>query len=119
MEEVLGKCTFAHSIRYQAYHKGTAVSFLKGGPDTNRQGLVISVWPARACHKYFRGSHLLEAEEKGKRTLWESPSAAVEEAGCKGFEETSDEVGLYGTTPTLVSCSDVLTTSKYYRRCQD
>jgi hypothetical protein len=99
MNEVLGICTFAHSVRYQEYHKGTAVSFLKGGPNTHRRGLVVSVWPAGACHKYFRGSHLLEAGEKGRRTLWESPSEAVEEAGCRGVEETFDEAGLYGINP--------------------
>ena len=53
----------------------------------------------------------MEAEAKGRRTLWESFSASVEQAGCTGVEETFDEVSMYGTILVLVKCFIVLTTS--------
>ncbi len=37
---------------------------------------------------------MLEAEKRGTRTLWESQSAAVEEAGYRGVEKSADEVGV-------------------------
>ena len=119
MDKVLGKCTLAHSIRYLPYREGTAVSFLRGGQDTHCQGLIICVWPSRARHKYFRKSHLMEAERKGIRTLWESLSATVEKAGYTGVEETFDEVSMYGILHQLVVCLAILTSFKCHRRRQN
>lgn len=82
VENVLGKCTLAHWLRYKA-NPGHIVSFRSGGPKAGRHSLLVQLWAKGSQASYYGQSHLHDMPKKeGSRLLWENQPNALAEVGC-------------------------------------
>ncbi|KAL2165879.1 hypothetical protein VTG60DRAFT_3693 [Thermothelomyces hinnuleus] len=76
-----------------ACDEGHIFQLRKGGGDP--EILLVQLWGKGARAKYFPGSHLLLLNSvRAANRLWEVPSAALEQAGIVGKEQTFEEGGL-------------------------